>query len=381
MNIATFIIKNTWRNKRRAALTSLSVAVSLFLLTTLLTALRELTVPPEDVGASLRIAVRNKISLANTLPAKQRGNIQKIPGVALVSPLTFFGGRFKEDDGIGFAQFGLDADLLIGIFGEANLPPEQFDAFKKDRRACLVGRDSATRHGMKIGDRITVKGGIYPCDLDLILAGIYYGTIDDRNLYFHHTFLDEAMGNWGQVGTWWVKVKSAEQVPEVIRAINATFANTSAEVLAETERSFQLGFISMLGNVTAFIGVLSSVVVFTLALVTTSTMSLTIRERFRELAILKALGFKNGEIAAFILAESFMLSAAGALLGVGGGWLLYSKMSVSQATAGIFPFFEVTPQIAGAGCFVAVILSLISAVPPIISACQLTVVDGLKTLD
>ena len=116
MNTGTFILKNALRNKRRATLTILSVAVSLFLFVTLLVALREITMPPEDVGASLRIAVRNRISLANPLPVRQRPIIEKIPGVQMVTPLTFFGGKFKDDESVGFAQFGIDATKLDRSF-------------------------------------------------------------------------------------------------------------------------------------------------------------------------------------------------------------------------------------------------------------------------
>src|SRR6266446_2654903 len=90
MTIGGFILKNALRNKRRATLSILSVAVSLFLLVALQVALREITLPPEDIGAALRVAVRNKISLANPLPARQLPIIERVPGVETVSPFTWF---------------------------------------------------------------------------------------------------------------------------------------------------------------------------------------------------------------------------------------------------------------------------------------------------
>src|SRR5438067_5551377 len=133
MNVLGFIAKNALRNKRRALLTILSVAVSLFLFVTLLVAMRELTMPPEDVGASLRIAVRNKVSLANPLPARQLGVIEHIPGVAVVTPFTFFGGKFKDDESVGFAQFALDPTKLTSLFGEAKIPADQLQNWLGDR--------------------------------------------------------------------------------------------------------------------------------------------------------------------------------------------------------------------------------------------------------
>src|ERR1700758_3822612 len=117
MTVGTFILKNALRNKRRATLSILSVAVSLFLLVTLLVALRELTVPAEGEGAALRVFVRSKISIANPLPARQRAIIERIPGVEAVTPFTWFGGKFKNEEYMTFAQFGMDAPKLRSIFG------------------------------------------------------------------------------------------------------------------------------------------------------------------------------------------------------------------------------------------------------------------------
>lgn len=222
---------------------------------------------------------------------------------------------------------------------------------------------------------------IYPVTLEFQIAGIYAGSIDDRNMFFHHKYLDEATGDLGQVGMWWVKVKSAEDMPKVITNINNTFMNTSSEVRAESERAFQLSFISMWGNIKILVGAICTVVVFSLILVSASTMSMAIRERFRELAVLKALGFRRREIFAFILAESFGLAMFGALLGAGGAYMLYTYGSISKMTGGIFITFEVTPKILGMAACVAAGLGIVASIMPSISAARTSVVDGLKTLD
>src|SRR3954452_7980610 len=152
MTIGTFILKNALRNKRRATLSVLSVAVSLFLLVTLQVALRELTLPPEDVGAALRVVVRSKISIANLLPAKQRPVIERIPGVEAVSPFTWFGGTYKNEGGLTFGQFAMDASKFRTIFGDSKMPEDQFEAFQKNMRACIIGKLTADKYHLKIGD-------------------------------------------------------------------------------------------------------------------------------------------------------------------------------------------------------------------------------------
>ena len=308
--------------------------------------------------------------------------IERIPGVEAVSPFSWFGGKFKNEEGMSFAQFGMDAKLLRPIFGEAKMPEAEYLAFVNEQTGCIIGKLTADKFHLKIGDKISLLSSIYGVTLDFKIAGIYSGTIDDRNMLFHHKYLDEATGNRGWVGTWWAKAKTAEDMPRVISTINNAFANTSAEVRAETERAFQLSFISMLGNVKVLIGSICSVVVFTLVLVAASTMSMAIRERFRELAVLKALGFRRRELFAFILAESFGLAMFGALVGVGGAWLAFMKFHLMQvASRGMMPIFEVTPGIMGVAFLVAAFLGIIASIAPAISVARMSVVQGLKTLD
>src|SRR6185436_14510986 len=245
------------------------------------------TVPPEDLGAALRVVVRNRVSLANLLPSRQGPIIERIPGVEAVSPFTWFGGKFRGEENMTFAQFAMDPKQLHIIFGEAKMPEEQRQAFHKDQTSCIIGKLTADKYKLKIGDRLQFTSTIFGCPIELKLAGIYCGTIDDRNVLFHQKYLDEACNMNGQIGRWWVKARSIEEMPRVVEAINKAFASTSAEVRAETERAFQLSMVSMIGSVKVFIHAISTVVVFTLLLVSASTMSMAIRERFRELAVLK----------------------------------------------------------------------------------------------
>jgi putative ABC transport system permease protein len=379
---ASFIAKNALRNERRFALSVSSVAVSLFLLVTLQVALRELTNPVNDEGSALRIIVRNKVSLAQVLPARQLQVIERLPGVAAVTPFSFYGGLYKGDEKFtSFAQFAVDPVRATNLLADAKAPPEQVAAWIADRTSAIVGKMTTDRYGLKIGDRMQFTGQIYPCDLEFKIAGIYQGTADDRNVLFHHKYLDEAMGNPGTVGAWWVKAASVEEASAVTERINKAFANTSAQVRAETERAFQLSFISMWANIKILIGGISMVVVFALMLVTVSTMSMAIRERFQELAVLKALGFRRHELFALILAESFGLAMLGALLGAGGAWVFYHNIDLQKLTNGLFLIFEVTPQMVGSAFTVAAALGLISAAAPMIGVVRTSVVQGLKTLD
>jgi putative ABC transport system permease protein len=389
MTLYSFVLKNAARNRRRALLTVVSVAISCALLVTLLTLQRELTTPPESEAGALRIIARNKVSLAQPLPFKQLSQIDRIPGIRTVSPFTFFGGLYAQETATSWAQFAVDPVRFRPLMIEGKITEGAYETFIKDRNSCMLGQDTLKRYGLKLGDTLRFTGTFYPVDLELRIVAIYSGTVDDRNCFFHHELLDQLMGGWGQAGTWYVAAESPEHVNDVINRINAAFANTSAEVRAETEHAFQLSFVSMFGNVKLLIGSISTVVVFTLLLVSISTMSMAIRERFRELAVLKALGFRRREIAGFILAESFALSGLGGLAGIGGAWAFWTKMellsggrlTLQKLTHGFLPYFEVTPRIMATGAIVAASLGILAAIMPSISMARTSVVDGLKTLD
>jgi putative ABC transport system permease protein len=320
------------------------------------------------------------VSLGVPLPARQLPVIERIPGVAAVTPFTYFGGKFRDQDFTPFAQFAVDPTRFTNVFVEAKASPEELAAWIRDRTSCVVGRNTMEKYGLKLGDRMQLTGTFYPHDLDLKIAAVYEGSLDDRNVFFHHKLLDELQGT-SMVGTWWVRAASAEAASEVIRAINQAFANSSAEVRAETERAFQMSFVSMWGNIQTLIQRIAYAVVFTLLLVTVSTMSMAVRERFRELAILKALGFRRRELFAFILAESFGLALLGALLGAGGAWAFFHSVDIGKLSNGIFLYFEVTPRILGIASLVAATLGIVASVPPALAVARTSVVAGLKTLD
>jgi putative ABC transport system permease protein len=380
MSIPGFIVRNAFRNKRRLILTVLSVALSLFLFTTLQTALRELTQPATSEASALRLVVRHRVSLANVLPAKYQSRIERMPGVKYCTKFTWFGGIYKDERDF-FPQFACEADKLFKVFTESDIDAKQLDDFIKEKTACVVGVKTMERFGWKIGDKITLLGTIWACDPELTIRGVYYGGIDESNLFFHHEYFDELMGDKGLVGTFWILADNAAVVSGLIARIDKTFANSDAETKTETERAFQLSFVSMFGNIKMLIGSISTVIVFTMILVTASTMSMAIRERSREIAILKAVGFDARQVFGLILAESFGLAMAGGMIGCFGAWMLFSSIDIYKVSRGFFIKFDVTPHILASGLMVAALLGFISCLAPAYASIKASVVEGLKELD
>lgn len=380
MSLASFIVRNALRNKRRFTLTVGSVTLSLFLLTILLVLLRGLTEPATTEEAALRIVVRHKVSLANMLFSKYQARIERMPGVRHCTRLLWFGGVYRDEKHF-FPQFACDARALFHVLAEAHIDPREQQDFIKERTACVVGRKTMERFGWRLGQRITLMGAMWPCDLELTIRGIYSGSVDETNLFFHHEYFDEALGDHGFTGLFWIRCDTPDAAARLIEEIDATFANSDAETKTETQQSFQLGFVSMLGNLRLLIGSLCTVIVFTLVLVTAGTMSTAIRERGRELAILRALGYGPALLFGLMLSESVGLALLGGLLGCAGAWGVLQTADIYQWSRGLFVNFAVTPRILAQALSAATLLGIVTCLWPAGSSLRRSVVDGLKSAD
>jgi putative ABC transport system permease protein len=340
MNFLRLILKNALRNPRRSVLTILSITVSIFLVSTLQGILRQLDSLGEGSdSAHLRLVTRHAVSLGQDLPVSYKARIASLPGVKHVASFTWFGGIYKEPANF-IANFAVDVEDFEKIVDEFMIPPNQLEAWKKERTAALVGRRLMEKYNWKIGDRVTLKGTIYPADLEFVIRAVYTASreADETVFYFHWDYFDEALGQRGRAGTFSVKVASAEDVPRVMDAIDSMFRNTDAETKTETEQAFNLSFVSMLGNVKLLLNAISAAVVFTILLVAGNTMAMSIRERTAEVAVLKTLGFRRNTILMILVGEAVAIALLGGLIGALGAKTTYAFILATSTKGRAFAF-------------------------------------------
>src|SRR5271157_2172181 len=378
MTLTRFVAKSAFRNRRRSLLTVASIAFSLLLLCIMLCVWRSFYIDMGAPDSALRIMTRHKVSLANFLPIYYRDKIRSIPGVVHVVPMTWFGGTYKDDKPENyFAQFATDPDEYFDVAADKNMPAGQLAAWKRDRAGCVVDIELARKHNWKIGDHIILQGTIFPADLDLNLRGIY--TIDPPNsaLYFHTKYLEESV-DWFKdtAGFYFTRVDTPEDMPRAAHAIDDMFHSTPVPTKSESEQAFKLDFIATLGNVKAFILGICGAVVFTTLLVCANTMAMSIRERTREVAVLRTLGFTRESILKLLLSESIAISLIGGLVGVVLGTGLIKMMS--RPGIGMPVSMHMTPLTALVVMLVAALVGLVSGVVPSYRASNLGIVDALR---
>ncbi len=379
MGYFRFVWRNALRNKRRTALTVLSIGFSLFLLTALLTFMDILLNPPFQDESALRLIVYRPTSIADVMPVAYRDKIQRVPHVKYVSALQWFNGLYKDPDFV-FANFAVDAEHVFDIYSEQKISDEARKAFIAQRTAAVASEKLAKRFNWKVGDTITLMGTIFPVDLELKIVGVFTDPVEQEIMYFHYEYMDESLGNLGQVGAFAVLVDSAAAVSITSQAIDAQFKNSPAETRTDTEKAFVLGFISMLGNVQGIIASIAGVVVFTMLLVATSTMAMTVRERLREVAILKTIGYSHQIILALVLAEALFIALSGTALGL----LLAESLKfvdMNRITQGFIPAFKPVFSTYAAVLGAGVTIGLVSGYFPARQAVKLTIINAMRHLD
>jgi len=380
MTLGSFVVRNTFRNKRRSLLTMLSISFSLLLLTMMVSIWRTFYV---DLGAPLtakRMITRDRVSLSFLLPGYYREKIRSIPGVLAVTPMTYFGNHYKDDRaGNAFAQIATDPDEYLKVASDKIVPPEEAAAWQRDRAGALVDVTLADRYGWKIGDKITLLGSIFPVNPELTIRGIYHRDPPQNALYFNAKYLEESL-DWfkGRAGWFATQVAEPGDVARVSSEIDDMFRNSPQRTKTESEKAFQLSIVAMLGNVKAFILGVCGAVVFAILLVSANTMAMSVRSRTREVAVLKTLGFTRQSVLSLFVLEAVALAMSGGMVGIAAAagvirWLTHSSVAI-----GIPTDMRVTLPAVALSLLVSATVGFLSGYIPAYGASRINIVEGLR---
>ncbi len=373
MTLTTFVRKNAFRNLRRSILTVLSIGFSLLLLTLMMAIWKNFYLQKGTEVSALRLVTRHKVSLVFTMPSYYREKIRAMPGVVNIIPGNWFGGKYKDDKSNNFfAQFGTDPNEFFQVYKDWKISDDEIAAWQHDRAGCVVDSHVAQKFGWKVGQKIIIVGTIFPVDLELNIRGFYTAPEDTGSLYYNQKYVEEAVPYLkGKQGFYTILAKSAADVPKIQAAVDGTFLNSHKPTKTETEKAFQLGFLAMLGNVKAFILSICGAVVFAILLVSANTMAMSIRERTREVAVLKTLGFTRQTVLSLFVGEAVVLALIG---GIAGSLVALLLSLVASKFGGMAGALKVAPSTMLAAGF----MGFFSALVPSYHASRLGIVEGLR---
>lgn len=378
------IWKNSLRNQRRSVLTIVSIAFSFCLLGVLVALYRAMFLAPPTAGQELRVVIHHKVSITQPLPLAYINKIRTVPGVKAAMIWQWFGGTYKDsrDQKNFFARFVVDQDQFFNVRPEIQMPDEQRKAFETQRTAAIASSDLAERMHWKIGERIFLTGDIFAVNPELTLVGTFSDPNTSETLFFGEEYLHQLQvaGNRRSdfALAFQAQVDNAEDVPRVIRAIDDMNANSTAPTRSESEQAFGLQFIAFLGNVKVFLMSIVAAVTFTILLVSGNTMAMSVRERTREVGILKTLGFAPGVILFIVLGEAAVISVIGGGIGLGLATALAALIRSGPTFLNQLRTLNITPGIHLLLLAFAFLLGTVSSFWPAWSASRTPILDAMR---
>lgn len=385
MSFLRFILKNLLRHKLRVTLTALGICVVILTVGLLETMVKSWHAEA-DATVPNRLMTRHAIALTIQLPVAYANRILSIPGVTGVTYANWFGGRYKDGKTF-FAKFAVEPSSYLTAYPEIVLSRQERAAFLQDRRACIVGRKLAAEQGWAIGDRLPIVGTMYPGNWEFVIRGIYHGadpTVDESDMYVHWAFLDERRriedpDQAGTVGWLITKISDPSQATHIAMAIDNMFANSLAESRTETERAFQAGFVAMSGALINGLQIFSLLIVGISLLVLANAMVMVVRERTREYAVMKTMGFRPCHIMALVTGEACVIAGIGGALGmtltIPASWAYatYVKIGMSSVQLAL----ELSVESLALSTLVTGLVGILASLVPALKAARTPITAGL----
>ena len=385
MKYIPFLLKNVFRKKTRSVLTIISILIPLTLICLLNSFLQVLDRPDRsETRGMFRLVTRHKVGLTNPIPKSYADKISRLDGVLAITYFAWFGGTYIDQSAENFfARFAVEPKTLLKVFDDASMVKGSIDDWINDPSGCIVGVDLVKKFGWKIGDKIVIVGTIYPVTLQLTVRGVYKVASGGSDaLFFNRTYLEEALPSFkGKVGTIWTKARDSESATRLATQIVELFENSAYPTKTESEKAFQMGFVSMLGNVKLLITSMGVIIVLVVILISANTIAISARERIREIAVLRTMGFTRTMILSFILGESLIMSTIGGILGVIIFVVSFNPLKSflrTTAMGGLAEGLAFYPETILMAIVLSIMVGIFSAIVPAIGSSRRSIREGLR---
>ena len=385
MTVGGIGIRNVWRNKTRTILTVLggSVAVLAFIL--LRTVLWAWNVGVE-YSAKDRLATRHKVSLIMPVPKRYVDDIRQLPGIKQTTWANWFGGKDPRRPDEFFSTLAVDPESFFDVYSEMSVPPAEKAVWLTDRRGAIVGDVLARKLGVKVGDKVTLQGTIFPGDWEFNIDGIYIATqksVDRSQLLFHWAYLNDSLPDRQRNLVGWVisRVDDPSQSANLSMAVDKLFDEKDIQTTTMSERSMNNSFMAAFSAILTALNIVSVIILLIMMLILGNTIAMGVRERTREYGVLRALGFSPKHVATFVIGEALTI---GVLAGALGCALSYPIVQLGMGRwleenmGAFFPYFRVSLETALVAALLSVLLGAVSAIIPAMQASKLTIIDALR---
>jgi len=383
MNDLLLIRKNLFRKKLRAILMLFSILIA-FLIFGVLAGFERAFNAGEDVAAADRLMVVNKINFTQPLPIAYVNRVRAIGGVRQVTHFNWFGGYYREPKNF-LIVMAVEPESYLQVYqDQIDVAAEARQAFIRERTGVLVGEAMLKKWGWKVGDRVPIMSNIFTQKngsrtWDFTIVGTFVArkpSVDTNFMVLQYEYFNETQ-NLGRDLIGWMALNTASpsQNDRIAKAIDQMFANSLYETSTDTEKAFNKAFAAQLGNIALIVALVVGAAFATILMIVGNTMVMAVRERTREIGVLKTLGFSGGRILRLILGESVLLALLGGLPGVALAALFAAALETSVGN--FIPGFAVTPGIALNALLLMLGFGLATGLIPAITAMRLKIATAL----
>jgi len=386
VTVTYVLMQNLARNPLRTVLTAFAFALPMAVFVAAISLVAAFIRVAAANEKELRLAVHHRVALTVSLPEGHRRKIEALDPerqrLTAVCGMRWFGGRVPDTQN-ALISLAADADTFPAVYSDVKMTAEELAAWQRERTAAVVGQGPAELYGWEAGDRVVLESTVPPyLSLEFRVVKVVRDTERANIFYFRRDYLVESMRAAGidnaQCGIFWVKCTSVEAMRSLQREIDALFANSPDETKSEDENAFAANFTQALGDIPGLMQAMAAVVVFIVALVAGNTMMMSFRERTREIAVFKAIGFSSGRVFRIVLSESIMLALIGSLGGVlpaAAALLLFPPRALR---IGPMSSLELSPVAVVASLVIALMVGLAAGIWPAYQAMRLRTVDALR---
>ncbi|MDQ7050098.1 MAG: FtsX-like permease family protein [Enterobacterales bacterium] len=377
------VYKNLTRKKMRLFLTCFAIFIA-FLIFGAVSALKGALDSGVEMSADNRLVVINKINFTQPLPFSYVNKVKALDGVKNVTHANWFGGYYQEPSK-QLMTMAVEGATYFKVYDELTIEPENYTNWMKNQTGLLIGERIAEQYGWKVGDKIPISSNIFSHKdgghtWQFTIQGIFKPLdqkTDTSYVILHYKYFKETQTFGGTSVGWLILTTQSPSLNEqVAKAIDANFVNSAAETKTSTEKAFNKAFIEQIGNIGLIIYGVVFMAFFTILIVVGNTMVLAVRERTKEIAVFKTLGFSSMRIFKMILTESFLLSFIGGLLGMVGAYLVVG--GVSKGLAGILPNLLIGPNTWAQAIGYMLLLGFVTGIIPAINALRLNIVSAFS---
>ncbi len=387
MKFLPLVLANLRRSPLRSALTAAAIAFAIALVCLLRTMPGALESILDYAASGSRLVVQNKAGFEYPLPYAYLQKVRALPGVVAATSWTWYGGVYEVEKGVTFPSFATEPDTIAAAFPDWGLPAEMVESFQRHRDAAIIGRATAKSYGWQVGDRITLRGDVFPVDLELQIVGIVPHDLSPVML-LQREYFDQALQAAGSgldfASLFYVRVDDRARLEPLAHEIDALFRNSSAQTLTESEREYFKSAFSQLDAFIAITVAVSLLVALCIVFIAANTASLSVRERAGELAVLKSLGFGKRLVFTLLVVEVLAIALVGGAAGAIGAFLI--TLGLHSAATGLMPqlgplgSFVITRAIAMQGLFLAIAVGMIAGVVPSWGASRRSVAETMREI-